>query len=276
MPLNERSKINLTSWNIHGALSDPDRALIVAENIADTRGDVISLQDAYQLDTERSVPSGRKIQEDALDIFRKAGLELAITEYEEDRPHGDDNFAKYGFITLHAAGIYSRRDIVETGTRKSVFVDIPIQNTVARVASVYLNDQNRQLRMTQAQAVAAALRSGMPTVVMGDLNEMHGEKILSRVLSSFLARAAFANIHWQNDTLPRLAGMASGEVLAMFESLKLRDADPKMRPTMPSGRPLFQLDHLLVNPDFAVTKFKVDFHPDLSDHGKLTSAVVLS
>lgn len=275
MPLNERSEINLASWNIDGALSDPDRALTVAENIVATGGQVISLQDAYQVDSEQSRKSDRKL-EVSFDIFRDAGFDVIDTDYHEDRPYGDDNFADYHFITLIKAGICFRRKILATGTRKTVIADIPVQNTVVRVASVYLNDQNRQLRMTQAQAVAALLRKGMPTAVIGDLNEMHGEKLLSRVLSSSLARAAFSRIHIQNDTLPRLADMASGEVLEMFGSLKLRDADPDNRPTMPSGRPLFQLDHLLVNPDLAVTRFNLDFHPDLSDHGKLTSTVVLS
>lgn len=274
MSYSERSEIKLASWNIHGALSDPDRALRVAENIIDTNGQVVSLQDAYQLDSVESKPSGRQL-EVPLDIFRDAGYEVVDTKYWEVRRYGDDNFADYGFVTLIKRG-YLRREILKTGTRKTVTVDIPMQNTVVRVASVYLNDQNRQIRMAQAEAVASGLRSDMPTALIGDLNEMHGEQRRARLLGSWMARAAFAHIHWQNDTLPRLNDMASGEVLAMFKSLGLEDVDSDKRPTMPSKLPLFQLDHLLINRGLVATDFNVDFRPDLSDHAMISSTITLN
>ena len=273
MSYSERSKFGVVEWNLNGALSDLDRAPDAVEKIIDTNGLVVSLPDAYQLDSRESRPSDRKL-EVSFDVFRKAGYEVVDTEHREFRPL--NNFANYHFLTLLKRGVYQRREIFTAGTRKVVTVDIAMQDTIARVASVYLSDQSEQKRLFQVEAIKHGLRTDMPTALIGDLNAMHGDLIRSRVLRARMVRAVAVGIYLQNATLSRLADMARGGVLKELERLGLEDADPDRQPTMPSRYPLFQLDHVLFNKYLSASRTTVDFQGNLSDHAMISSTITLN
>jgi len=268
MPFNERTEIKLATWNLNGALSDPRRAETVAETIIGTDGQVISLQDAYILDPSESTPSGTKLKL-PLDIFRDAGYEIVDLKHREVLLEGEDNSAIYQFMTLVKGWSYRRREILREETNAVIF-DIAMQDFVARVVSVHLNDQSEKIRLRQVEAIKARLNLDMPTVVMGDFNSMHGDLMISKVTRA----RALRNPH-PSKALLWLADKARGDVLREFNKFGLEDVDADRQPTMPSRLPKFQLDHVLVNDGLVATEYKVEHRPDESDHGLITSTVVL-
>lgn len=271
--------LRLATWNIHGALSDPDRVEAVLEELSRENADIITLPDAWHEDSDLSEPTERKLLLTAGD-FRRRGFTALKATFRENRP--DDNFARYGFMTLINNTVSPTYETIQLGTRPAHHLRLDLGSSAISIVSLYLNDQTEMNRMVQTQELLTHLSTYESDAValVGDFNAMHSSAPIARLLGVRPTRGILQKLPLMNGALPRLTQMADGIVMRTLEANRFIDADPTQHPTMPSRMPLFQLDHIMYreSEDIAVsaTLPTHDGSPDLSDHLRLTSTLTLT
>jgi hypothetical protein len=122
---NRLSEIKIASFNAKGGLGNPELAERVADVLLSTDADVIGIPDAYHEDTERSTPTDRRLEVEP-HYFESAGYDVYDSVYAEERPFGDDNWAKYHQMTLVRQGIGTHAQTVALGQRYGVVVDVDL------------------------------------------------------------------------------------------------------------------------------------------------------
>ena len=157
------------------------------------------------------------------------------------------------------------------------------------VIIAHLDDRYEKTRLLQAQALLEQIAPGRPTVIIGDLNAMHGTGFMPWALR-FAGRRAEnrflpvsnpgtpkparwlspEGVHWlagrSVSVLRRLGGMAAGTTMQLFEDAGFTDADVSHRGTMPSRVALFQLDHVLYSAGVTVSDFTRVPTVGITDH----------
>lgn len=267
------NEVFIASFNAKGGLGRPEIAGRVADVLINTNADVINVPDAYHVDTDRSTPTGRRL-EVSHDYFARAGYQVFDSSYVEDRPFGDDNWAKYHQMTLVRNGIGALAREVTLGQRYGVVTDVDIAEGPVRIITGYFNEQNEGNR--QAQLDDLELLIGDHEVAfIGDINALDGRTAAAKLLRSGLLKATLGGLTFGNGVVPRLSEMASGKTIDRLESMGLRDADPTHAPTMPASRPLFQLDQVRVSSGINATPTASITHKDLSDHKLISSTITL-
>jgi hypothetical protein len=267
------NELKIASFNAKGGLGRPEIAGRVADVLLDTDADVIGIPDAYHLDTERSTPTDRRL-EISPDYFVRAGYDVFDGEYSEDRPFGDDNWAKYHQMTLVRRDIAVRSVSIALGQRHGVVVDVDLANGPLRVITAYFNEQNEPNRQAQLDDLAPHVE-GHEVAFIADVNALDGDVMIAKLLRTRFAKAAFGGLQFGNGVIPRLMDMASGQTVARLNGMGLRDADPTHTPTMPASLPLFQLDQVRVTSGVEATPTHRTTHKDLSDHKLISSTVRL-
>lgn len=271
--------LKIATWNIQGAFSDPRRAGTVLDEIAGSGANVITLPDAWHEDSKESEATDRQLLVTA-GHFRRRGFTALRAQFREDRP--DDNYATYGFMTLIDQTTAPSYETIQLGTRPAHHLRFALGSQALSLISLYLSDLNDSKRLEQINDLTTHLEDYPVDAValVGDFNAMHSDSTVSRILSTRPVRDILQLIPAKNYTLPRLTRMASGIVMRKLEDDGFIDSDPTHQPTMPSYRPLFQLDHIMtrssptigVEAEIPVLLSK----PTLSDHAMVMSTLKIT
>ncbi len=268
-------QLRFASWNIRGGLSDPRRATAIADLLIERQDDVVALPDAWHEDSERSIASGRHLAVSPADFLR-SGYMLTDAWFEENRP--DDNFARFHFATLIRQDLDANPQEMRLGTRPAMRMALTLGRTTLNVICLYLNDQSKWNRAVQIDDLFDHLgtQSDVPTMLMGDFNDMHRNTRIAKLLQSAPYRRTLGRLPVGNYVFPSLAEMAEGSAIQALEAKGFTDIDPFRRPTMPSRLPLFQLDrfmlrnsygHIQADPTTGMNK------PPLSDHSLIATTL---
>ena len=270
--------LKLATWNIQGALSDPRRAEAVLDEISRSGAHIITLPDAWHEDSEESEETDRQLLMTAGD-FRRRGFTAIKASFREDRP--DDNYARYGFMTLVDQTPSTRYEEIQLATRPAHHLRVSLGSQALSIVSMYLSDLSDMKRLEQITQLESHLQRYPfdAVALMGDFNAMHSDASVARVLNSWPVRDIFQLIPARNYTLPRLTRMASGIVMRRLGDNGFSDCDPLQQPTMPSRKPLFQLDHIMTRSSQTI-QIEAEppvliGRPDLSDHQMVTTTVKL-
>lgn len=256
--------IKVMAWNLQEGLALAERSPALVEAIIQHDADVAVLTDAYWLGNPLH-GARSEVAEAAFTKFEAAGYKTLGVEY------GDDHrWQSRWLVLLSRLAIVRSFDEIKLGHRNSIdhFVSDPATNTHLRIMGAHFDDRNDKLRLKQADAVVNHLKTGQPTALIGDLNSLHSREFTSRLAGNRLSRAAIRHLPMGETKRyygQRLAEMATSQVLDTLAEYGLKDADHAHRPTFPSHRPLFQLDHCLVS-DIFVPHFEVASHNPASDH----------
>lgn len=274
-------KINVSTWNIQGALSDPERVEAITKAIDNQKNtSLFVFPDAWHEDSEESTPTNRGFLLNDAD-FQALGYTPHRATFREDR--SDDNFARYGFLTLtHESLPVLDATEIKLGTRPAHHLRVGLAGTAFNVISLYLNDQsedNRLQQLADLRPVLSALHKE-PIVLLGDFNAMHRSSTPARLLRTPGVQKLSRHITAKNNTLPRLVDMAQGHTMTQLTSNGFFDADPEHQATMPSSFPLFQLDHIMfrhsLNKRLSVEKPVRTLHAGVSDHVQLSAVVAMA
>ncbi|SDN56948.1 endonuclease/exonuclease/phosphatase family protein [Allokutzneria albata] len=173
---------------------------------------------------------------------------------------GDERLTELGHdngLTLLSNVELADVRVVRIATRNAIAARVLGEEELT-IVLVYLDDLSEDVRLAQVRALAEEIDVNEPTIVLGDLNSLKaGEApdLSGYAESNPAAAAALA---------PVVADMRRGEVVALLESLGLRDADPVGLPTIPTrlfpvqlDRALLRLDYCFHSPSVAVRDFAV-------------------
>ncbi|OYW84324.1 hypothetical protein B7Z17_04275, partial [Candidatus Saccharibacteria bacterium 32-49-10] len=162
-----KETLSIGTWNVKGALSDPERANTLADAITASNIDVLTLPDAWHEDSSESTPSSRELLVSPDDFAKRGYIALAST-FREDRP--DDNFARYGFMTLvkETLGPEEYTEL-RLGERPAHSVQLELAGRALAFVGLYLNDQNEANRLAQLDDLYGYLEpvSDTPTILAG-------------------------------------------------------------------------------------------------------------
>lgn len=268
-------ELSLSSWNIRGGLSDPDRAFAITNTLIQQQNDIVVLADAWREDSSRSSPSGRRLLVTANDFY-KNGYEFIDADFEEDRP--DDNYAHFHFTTLVKQGIQHQSEVFRLGERPATHITTSIGAAAIHIVGLHLNDQDERTRSHQVTDLLSNLSKtdNQPTILAGDFNALQKESVVARTLRTGLARSTIGRLSIANSTFPRLIEMASGSTLQSLEAAGFIDTNSQPQPTAPSRTPVFQLDrfmHKITSEVIDVRPITVHKHSSLSDHRQISTAL---
>lgn len=268
--------LTISTWNINGAFSaDSERYNAALKTIDESDSDIVVLPDAWREDSEQSRPSPRKLELGAAD-FRRLGYTMLKGTFHENRP--DDNYARYGFMTLIKEPLVPAYEEIRLGERPAHHLRLDYNHEILNIISLYLNDQSESNRSGQIDDLLRYLDAytDEPVVLAGDFNAMHRQSRIARALSS-RAFEPIAKLPIMNNTPARLQEMADGATMAILQEHGFVDADPEFMATMPSRLPLFQLDHIMTrdgyNTPLVATLPIAIPKPALSDHALLSSTI---
>ncbi|HET8709588.1 MAG TPA: endonuclease/exonuclease/phosphatase family protein [Candidatus Saccharimonadales bacterium] len=254
--------------NLHGNLSNEQRAMPLAHEIVAHDKDVAILSHAF----------GKEGLDDGVaDIFRNEGYTMHPVPYEEsgtrsEYTHGERDsllvISRMALVGAHVARLGVRNGLVYR-------VHDPDTNVAVRSVAYHADDRNAANRDESARAVVSYLSSEEPAFLCTDLNDMHPDLFVSRLVSSrFLGQTApFVPFAGHRRILQRLHEMGTGTSLGIYNAAGLHDADMSRQPTMPAILPLFQLDHLLTTDDIRVSDFTVEPRSHNSDHRAISAVL---
>jgi len=272
--------ITVSTWNLQGALSNPEHTDYVANAIKNQGGSILTLPDAWRVDSEKSERTGRSPQLKDTD-FKALGYTYYGTTFPDDRP--DDNYAHYGFASLvHESLPVIDFNEIKLGERRAHHLRVDLAGIALNVISLYLDDRGEDIRMRQLDDLSPVLSNhhNEPIVLMGDFNAMHRSSLAARLLRSPGVNKVAQRIPFKNGAASNLVGMGKGDTMARLAGNGFHDADPEHQATMPSSLPLFQLDHIMfrhgLNKRLSVEKPVRTLHAGISDHVQLSTTVAIA
>ena len=264
--------VEVATWNIARGLSEEhSRFTQIVEGLKGL-GDIIALPEAY---AEGANVSPELIADrlGQLATFASVyGYEITDTAYQDadpTRPDVAEGFEQH-IVLLHGKGLYSRVKPTRLGTRNALeflFREAPNKPEIRGVA-VHLDDRSEALRRGMVDEVFRILGVNQPTLLMGDLNAMHGDSWSARLLRT--APAGFLAEHLPGARgkwlASRLIEMADGGTMNRLTGAGLRDADVLGQATYKfRGIPFGQLDHIMTAGEVVVRNFSAKNLPG-SDH----------
>jgi endonuclease/exonuclease/phosphatase family metal-dependent hydrolase len=271
--------IELMAWNLHEGLALAERSPQIVEAIKQQEADVVMLSDVYWLDNPLHGADGA-VAETALDSLGEEGYQAFRAEYADDH-----EWQRHYMILLSRIAVQNSTTL-RLGHRNGIGVMLqdPASKRALHTVGAHFDDRTEALRQGQVAALLEHIDVAEPTVLIGDLNALHGEDSLSKLICNpllqLLARGAMNARYFRQGNeekraiVPRLREMASGTTFDVLEAAGLRDIDLLHRPTMPSGRPLFHLDRCFVSRDVRLLRdFSVVPRTNLSDHRAITVTV---
>ncbi|MFB9907009.1 endonuclease/exonuclease/phosphatase family protein [Allokutzneria oryzae] len=216
--------------------SVPQRLPELTLAIQELRADVVGLVDTFRWDEVFTTD----------DLCRQFGYKYAFCVSLDDerlKELGHDN----GLTLLSNVEMADVR-AVRVATRNAISARLLGERAEVSIILAYLDDLSEDVRVTQMRTLSSEINSDEPTVVVGDLNSIKASEVTN--LARSLSRVYETNPGLAGALEPVVADMQRGEVVALLESLGLRDADPMGRPTLPTQLFPIKLDGALLRVDY--------------------------
>jgi endonuclease/exonuclease/phosphatase family metal-dependent hydrolase len=263
------------AWNTLDALNNEERAPKIVEKVDTIAPDIAFFSEAYSEGVEGYVPNVAK-------AFKDRGYGVVNALYHDD----DNRKDRHGFMALYHERLgHVDADVIRLAGRNAVEMRIAVERNrkATKFIGVHLDDRLETTRRRQVQSIAARLADMQsPQIVAGDLNTMHRSSQYGWLLRSIGIFTPIIPVINPGETASnrisqkvgrvgslatRLAQMANGGAIAELEMLGLRDVDPTFQPTIPSEKPKFQLDHVMISHHFGSdSSLLVLDHDSASDH----------
>jgi len=271
------SQLRISSWNVEGRLSETKTIKRAKPNdivkaIKSLNSDILVLLEAHSENTIDELAT--------LGQLKDMGYYVYNAPYSDDLKTRPDAYTSQLSMVLLSKFKIDKFDIYKLGDIRNCFT-ATIDNKI-RIIGVHLDDRSEENRIKQVTDLSKIInKSNIKTVVLGDLNTMHGEDIWP---SKFLRSRP---IRWLAQIIlpiisTRAVEMARGEALKLLEvKTGLIDADINHRPTvtpksrdlewLPSIR-LMQIDHIYISKNIGVSNFAIGKDKG-SDHRAISATI---
>lgn len=218
------------AWNIKGGFGDEAHTLVLMEQLKQLDVDVWVLSEAF----------------DATGEFVAAD-EIVAQGYEPkvivDRDETDPRSNRMLVMLSRIACTGSKVRLGERNAASLHFSEIGLH-----VIGAHFDDRSELARLSSSHALANQIDLDNPFILAGDLNAMHGQDRIARLLRQRASQAITEHLpHTRLQNIAtRLVGMADGRTMQYLADSGLADADPKHQATLtPYGLPVAQLDHIM-------------------------------
>lgn len=271
--------IEVAVWNTQDSFSDGERMDMVLKQVFEADPDVAVFPEAHREGQTHLLGDACNLLEDI------GGYTIATTSYNDQDGRAD----RHGLFMVAKRELVRDTRIIQMAGRTALMFEVAERDSqkTMDIFGVHLDDRHEKTRRQQACSLLAAMREGVPTVVAGDMNALHGQTDRARrirpasVVTEFLPAkdpvpgVKQSKVSRMSSLLQRAVRMADGSTLRVLEEAGFEDADPEYRPTMPSKYPLLQLDHILYDKYVRTdpTAFMVHPHNPAADH-RMVSALV--
>jgi endonuclease/exonuclease/phosphatase family metal-dependent hydrolase len=241
--------IKIASWNIAKAFNDK-RAATIEKGIDRLDADIIVLSEAFF--TDHNTPPG--FVEDRVKAMQEMADRLGY-DYFSCTPYNghdypDNQPVDYDLYLVALSRFPVAFQVKRLDARDSLFITYRDDQWAQDITIVgtHFDDLSETSRQAMAAAALKLLDLSKPTVIMGDMNSMHGNTWQALLVESRPGRWALRHMptDFTKSLGERLYGMAAGTTQKMLSNSGLEDADPKRRSTFIYKFILFaQLDHIL-------------------------------
>lgn len=246
--------MRLAAWNVARGLSNPEKHAQIEAGIEQLDADVVVLSES--IDNSGNLVNTR--------FASQLGYEALTVPYRDSEVHpsGEQHITLLSRIALDASE-------VRLDTRSAIKAVMPggEQDKPLHLFGAHFDDRSELARLRMAEAFLDIVSNGLPTVLAGDLNSMHFEDRIAKLLRSGTVRG-LARIapHPRIRSLgTRLTEMATGSTMGVLESAGFTDADPNHEPTMTKAGLKVSLDHFMLRGDIYAVDFTNQAVPG-SDH----------
>lgn len=236
--------MQLAAWNVARGLSKPEKHAQIEAGIEQLDADVIVLSES--IDNSGNVVNPR--------FARQLGYDAFTVPYHdtEAHPSGEQHITMLSRIALDASEVRLK-------TRSAIKAIVPAgdHNRSLQLFGVHFDDRSELGRLVMAEAFLDIAEEGIPTVLAGDLNSMHAEDRVAKVLRGGTVRGmARLAPHPRIRSLgTRLTEMANGSTLRILEEAGFEDADSSHEPTMTKAGLKVTLDHIMLHGAVVATDF---------------------
>jgi len=280
----------VAAWNLHEglAIARKNRAFDLVDAIRGLNKDIVVLSDAFWLGNPQH-GANRNVAAYMLEQLETEtpGQDEGYTTIKVD--YGEEDWPGHKLVLLSRLAI-SQPTIVNLGKRNAGAIEVedPDTHIPVTIIGAHFTDQSEGQRLAQVDHLLEWADLSRPTILAGDLNAMPGHTLRSRIARNKTTRSLAAKLpaRWPFvtkseldqtglPTIPeRLGEMAVGETLRRLEKAGLYNTNRYSKPTMPSIRPVWQLDHILKTRDLSSHSFEVHpCSPGLSDHRPISVTV---
>ncbi len=255
--------IDAVGWNLQESLAIRERAPALVEAIKQYDADVIVLSDAFRVENSLD---GARAQEvaGAYDAFHQAGYTIREAAYDDDHAVHGRYLTVLSRLAIHAT------QVVRLGNRNGLSLRVTDRETNAplHIMGLHFDDRCEAARIKQAHAAMEHVKADEPSVLLGDFNALHqGDRQYAPFRHKLVHRAIQRTPNaWVRMVGGKVAEMASGTTMQLFEQAGLRDVDILHQPTMPARFPMLDLDHGLVSEQVHSRGFEVGGYHRESDH----------
>ncbi len=251
--------VKIGAWNVSGALGKPEMAPVVLEMMQRIGADVWVLSEALDINEDLLV------RED----FERDGFEVQIVDREITDTRGDKML-----VVLNRLGPKATKLALAHRQGASADISLASDGKAIRVVGAHFDDRREQSRLDMAQAFIDYKNANpnVPTILAGDINAMHGDDDIAKLLQSRRVRLAAFLIPMPRNLDGRLVAMADGRTMALLEQADMQDADSLHQPTMHYPIiPGVQLDHIMHPSEVRATNFEA--HATYTNHRAITATI---
>ncbi len=254
----------VTGWNLADGLSDAARADRIVDRVLELDTDVAVFPEAY--DARKEVAIAQPVA-----LLERAGYQVEHVAYDDGLGYP----RQHGFMAI--SRLPSEFEIAKLATRNTLALSIedPEEKSPVTILGAHFDHTTESLRREQAESSVAYLRlRGNPGVLVGDLNSLHKDMWLARIMRSRLVRRVGLALPRNElfDHVRNLSSMSEGTALPVLEAAGLRDVDPVGQATGLAPLYIAQLDHIFYGPQLLWTAFDVLLARRLSDHRPLRAS----
>lgn len=272
----------ITLHNIKDGFSSEKRAEDLVPRTLKGRPDAAVFLEAYA--EHRLEPVAGVVEE-----FERYGYSVAHGLYEDD----DDRQDRHGMMVIIKNELLGEAPpaVIRLGGRSAIKATLAPQDSEPfDLFAIHFDDRSEDSRLRMVADIARHAdidergKFMGPTAVASSIVGLPKDEMVSRSLR--FIRPAVSRLP-QADPNPinlppkwpyrfglarRLSGMALGMAYDQLEAYGVRSSDAYGVPTIPSLRPLVQLDKIFVTPHFDIKWYEISKHIASSDHGLYTPA----
>jgi endonuclease/exonuclease/phosphatase family metal-dependent hydrolase len=291
----EANAVEIMAWNVEDGFSKRERIPGILAAIDARNPDVVTFSEAYQ--------AAEGIHDSALNGLESRGYTITRALYNDDDSradvHGIMAIAKPEFMAITKPEVEADNpSVIRLAGRAALRLSLKIPGGASDDQfdwyGVHLFDRyktwpDESRRRMQLHDLYKQLDPARPIGIAGDFNALDSSlraraihlsgAVAQYVPSAEPGRADYTGIRKIGSLSRRLASMATGSVLRDLKGEGFVNADPAKRPTMPSSRPIADLDHIMIRGleahNFMVHPHVVDNGAQISDHRAISASIRL-